>query len=224
MDLQALRPAVLEQPRPGIELERRRAARGADARLGAGLHDEAAADAVILLFGQYLQRRVVRREAHAVGMPGQHLIQVKQQIERLVEGDLVPAQQADPACDANSVQSRLHGGSIDGVGTEALQAQQDGPVGAMAAAGEREGAVELSGYLDRTIEQITGREQLDEAARRVHRTHGMRARWADADLENIEDAQTHAFIPWASQRPIHTPPAQTRLGNRVPASARMRRQ
>ena len=41
-------------------------------------------------------RRVARREAHAVRMPGQHLVAVEQQVHRLVEGDLVPAGDAKP--------------------------------------------------------------------------------------------------------------------------------
>jgi hypothetical protein len=92
VNFQTLRAPVLEQTRAGIELVRRFAPRRADIRLGAGLHDEAAADAVILLFRQYLKRRIVCGETHAVGMPRQYLVHVEQKVERFVERDLVLAQ------------------------------------------------------------------------------------------------------------------------------------
>ena len=41
------------------------------------------------------------------------------------------------------------------------------------------------------LEQAASRQQLDEAPRGVHRPHGVRTRGADADLENIENAETH---------------------------------
>jgi len=92
MNLQARGPSVLEQARAGIEVEWRLEPRGAHIRLSAGLHHETAADAVVLLARQHLQRGIMRSEAHAVGMAGQHLIRVEQKIERLVECNLVPAQ------------------------------------------------------------------------------------------------------------------------------------
>jgi len=70
MNLQSLCAPVLEQARAGIELVRRLGARGADIRFGAGLHHETAADAVVLLARQNLQRRIMRGEAHAVGVAG----------------------------------------------------------------------------------------------------------------------------------------------------------
>ncbi len=158
VNFQAVSPAVLEQTRAGIELERRGGAGGADIRFGARLHDEAAADAVVLFVRQYLQRGIVSREAHAVGMPRQHLIHVKQKIERLVERDLVPPQQANTTLDANSMQRGFDGGGIDGVGTQALETQKDGSVRAMAAAGQCKGSVQLRRHLSRALEQVAGRQ------------------------------------------------------------------
>ena len=103
---------MLEQPRAGIEfVGRRRGDASPRAGRGARLHDESAADAVVLLARQHLERGVVRGEAHAVGVPGQHLIDVEQQIQRLVEGDFMAAEQPDAG---PSMRMRCKVGSIDG--------------------------------------------------------------------------------------------------------------
>jgi hypothetical protein len=44
----------------------------------AGPDDEAAADAVVLLARQHGEFGIVGGEAHAVGMPGQHLVGVEE--------------------------------------------------------------------------------------------------------------------------------------------------
>jgi hypothetical protein len=142
-----LRPSVLEQARAGIEFVRRYGARCAHARRSAGLHHEAAADTVVLLARQYLQVRVVRREAHAVGMTRQDLVHVEQQIERFIEGYLMLAQQADAAVAADPLQYGLDGGRIDGVGAHALESQQHRAIRAMPPAGQRQGAIQLRGQL-----------------------------------------------------------------------------
>ena len=72
----------------------------------------------------------------------------------------------------------------------------------MPAAGERERAVELRRDLSGALEQTAGREQLHEAARRIHRPHGVGARGADADLEDIENAETHAGPSLEARRRI----------------------
>ena len=76
-------------------------------------------------------------------MPRQHLIGVKQQIQRFVEIDLVPAQQANAPGGANPLQRDLNGAGIDAIGAHALETQEDRAVGAMPAAGECQRAVEL---------------------------------------------------------------------------------
>src|SRR5262249_54256981 len=37
-------------------------------------------------------------------------------------------------------------------------------------------------------------EPLREPPRRAHRPHGVRARWPDADLEDVEDRDVHAWL------------------------------
>src|ERR1700722_1638262 len=104
---------MLEKPRARIELVRRFAAPRADIPLGPGLPHEAAADAVILLSRQYTQRRIVRSEAHAVGMSRQHLVRVEQEIERLVKGDFVLTQQTDTSLVAYPFERRVGCGGVD---------------------------------------------------------------------------------------------------------------
>ena len=189
VDLESGFAAVLEQPRSGVEFEGCCGPRGFRAAGLARAHDEAAADAVELLAGEHGAGGIVRGEAHAVRVPGQHLIEVEQQVQRLVEGDLPPAEQADPAGAADALQCRFDGGGVERIGRHALEAEQDGAVGAVAAAGEGQRAVELRRHLVGGVEQAALLEQRHEAVRRIHRTHGVGARGADADLENIEDAE-----------------------------------
>jgi hypothetical protein len=85
------------------------------------LHHETTPHAVVLLAGQYLEAGVVGREAHAVAVSRQDLIDMKQQIQRFVEGDVAAAQKIDPARAANSLQSGFDDSGIDGVGAKALQ-------------------------------------------------------------------------------------------------------
>ena len=159
VNFQTLRPPVLEQARAGIEFVRRHGTRRAHARRGAGLHHEAAADTVVLLARQYLQARVVRREAHAVGMTRQDLVHVEQQIERFIEGYLMLAQQADAAVAADPLQCGLDGGRIDGVGAHALESQEHGAIRAMPPAGQRQGAIQLRGHLRGDRQQPAGLQQ-----------------------------------------------------------------
>ncbi len=80
-------------------------------------------------------------------MTRQDLVHVEQQIERFIEGDLMPAQQADAAVAADPLQCGLDGGRIDGVGAHALESEEHGAIRAMPAAGQRQRAIQLRGHL-----------------------------------------------------------------------------
>jgi hypothetical protein len=114
---------------------------------------ETTTDAEILLAGENLERCVVCRKTHAVGVAGQHLIDVEQQIQRFVECDLVPSEQIESSGCANAFQGGIDHGGIDGVWAQAFQAQQDRAIGAMTAAGEGERSVQLRRHLCRALEQ-----------------------------------------------------------------------
>ena len=116
-----LRLGEFEQLLARTELVRRRAAGRAGIHFRPGANDETAADAVVLLARQQILRGIMRGETHAVGMAGQHLIGVKQEIQGLVEIDLVPAQQAQALGVANPLQRNLDGARIDAFRAHALE-------------------------------------------------------------------------------------------------------
>src|SRR5688572_10152951 len=134
-------------------------------------------------------------------MTGQHLVAVEQQVHWFVEGDLAAPEQAQPAAVANSLDCRLHDRGIEARRIVSLEAEQDAAVRAMPEAGERERSVQLREHFGRTLQQSACLEVKHEKARREHRSHRVRRRWADADLENVEHRQVHRA---ASRRRIRS--------------------
>ena len=61
-------------------------------------------------------------------------------------------------------------------------------------AGEGERAEELHAHARGAIELAGGGEIFGEAPRRAHGANGVRARRADTDLEELEEAGVHSFI------------------------------
>ncbi len=143
---------------------------------------------------KHLARAIERRESHPVRMQGQGLVAMKQQVERLVELDVVAPRKPQPAGAADLLERRLHRRRVDGVRAMTRETQQYCAVGAVPLAGQGEGAVDLGADARRLLEQAEAREVLDERARRVHRTHRVRARGPDADLEDIQHAQVHKSL------------------------------
>ena len=84
-------------------------------------------------------------------MTRQHLVDVEQKIERFVEIDLMAAQQADALGGADPLQCGFDRRGIDGVRAHALESQQNGAIGAVAAAGQRQRAIQLRGDLGGAI-------------------------------------------------------------------------
>ena len=80
---------------------------------------------------------------------------------------------------------------IDGVGSFADEAEQDGAIGSVSVAGEGERAVEIDGDVRDVCELACRVERASEAQRGSHGTDGMRAGGADADLEELEEAGVH---------------------------------
>ncbi len=115
--LEAFLPADAEQVGPGLEVVAHPhvlAGVGIAAELGSA-HDEAAASRIELFAVQHLARGAERRKAHSVRMQRQRLIAVKEQIERLVEGDLVPPREAQASAGADLLKRRLDRRRIDRV-------------------------------------------------------------------------------------------------------------
>ena len=85
---------------------------------------------------------------------------------------------------------------VEVAGVEAGEAEDDRAVGGMALAGEGEAAVQpaaeprrLAGAGDAVG---AGAQRVEEAPGRHHRPHRVRGGRADADLEDVEDAEEHA--------------------------------
>ena len=168
----------------------------------AGADDEPAAGGEDLLAVQHAPRRIERGEAHAVGMLRQGLVTVKQQVERLVEGDFVLAREQDAARAADAFERRLHRGRIDRGRLIAFEAEQDRAIGAVPVAGQGQRAIDLRRDLVDASAAATSLEVVRERAGGVHRPHRVGARRADADLEDVEDAEVHG-LP-ARARPAHS--------------------
>jgi hypothetical protein len=151
-------------------------------------HDETATDRVIVFFTQHTVRCTERGEPHAVGMPRQPLVMHEEQLHRLIEGDLVLAEEPQPAAGADTPYRRFDGIGIDGLGVSALEPGKDRPVGAVTDTGERERSIEPYRDLLRRSEEPVALQAERELACRAHRPHGVGARGTDAHLEDIEDA------------------------------------
>ena len=82
---------------------------------------------------------------------------------------------------------------VDGLRAVALEPEDDGVRRAVADAGGAERAVELHAHARDPGERAALVEQGDEPVRRAHRTDRVRARRADPDGEEIEDADHTAY-------------------------------
>jgi hypothetical protein len=133
---------------------------------------------------------VERGEAHPVGVEGQALAEEGER--RVREGDGVAAEQREPAGAAHGGDDGRGALHVHAVGGLAQQAEDDGLVAPVAAAGGAERPEELGAHRGRAIEEAGGGEIEREGSRRAHGADRVRAGGADADLEEVEDADGHA--------------------------------
>ena len=185
---------------------------------------EAAADRIEGALGERPRRRVERAEDHAVGVAGQRRPVVEDDVGLRIEGDVRQADRGEALRLGERGENRRHAIGIDRVRRLAGERQRDRAVGAVALAGEGERAVQA----DRQPARSAGERAeilLDETARGHHRPDRVRARRADADLEDVEDAEKHratfAINPSAAadRRAFRSDPAATRAS--APATARL---
>jgi len=101
----------------------------------------------------------------------------------------VPAEQPQATLRADARHVALHLVRIDAGRVGSLEACEDGTIGAVACAGERERSIQAHIDLPRACEQAGLLEVERELARRAHRAHGVRARRTDPDLEDVEYAE-----------------------------------
>ena len=95
-------------------------------------HDEAAPDRVVVFLAQHALAGAERGEPHAVGMARQPLVHHEEELHRLVEGDLVLAEQADAPAAADALHGRVDAVRVDAFRLRTLEPRQDRPVGARA--------------------------------------------------------------------------------------------
>ena len=127
-------------------------------------------------------------------MVGKPLALEEFEVARLVEADLAAAAEAKPAGRPDRLDDRVGRVRVHPVGPLAGQAEQDGAVGGVALAGQGERAVELRQDPFGALQHRFLRQRLDKAARGRHRPHRVRARGADPDLEEVEDAGDQASL------------------------------
>ena len=78
---------------------------------------------------------------------------------------------------------------VHGFGRLPSPPEQHRAVRVVAVAGEAQGAEQLASHPRHAWQLATAAQPLGEAQRRAHRPHRVAARWADPDVEELEDAQ-----------------------------------
>ncbi len=155
--------------------------------------DEAAADGVAGRLGAHVARAVERAEAHAVGVARQDFGEVEDEVAGGVERYCgAPARQVEGTALGQSLRILTDPIRIDGRRIVAEQSQKNRRVGAVAAPGPGERSEDLGadpGGLGLSCDPLA------EPASGDHRADGVRARRADADLEQVEDADHPSPIP-----------------------------
>jgi hypothetical protein len=124
---------------------------------------------------------------------------VQDQLGRNIEVDLVGradfgTENADAPGAADSLDVQVGLGDVDRVRLVALQTQQHGLGGAMAVAGGTEGAEQLRPNGGGLGEQAVLLQPGGEHPSGTHGADGVRAGRADADGEQVEDADCHAIL------------------------------
>ncbi len=128
-------------------------------------------------------------EGHAVGVGGQEAL-VEDEVLVLAEGNGDVAAERQGAALADAGDELWNAVGIDSLGRLAGEAQQDRAVGAVAAPGERERSVEVALQAHRH-DAFVG-ELAREGIGRAHRPDGVGTGRADADGEQLHDADRGA--------------------------------
>ena len=211
-DRAAVRLRQRQQLGPGAEGQRQHGGVGRDDLLPRAVgrdlvaDDETATHGIVGARRQLGPGRVEGAQPHAVGMKGQTLAAVEDEVAPLVEGDRRPARAAaqhQPPPGADGLQQRRHRLHVHRVGLVPGQPQQHGLVAAVALAGGAERAEELALHPRRAVQHPVGCQPEREHPRRPHRAHGVRAARPDADLEEVEDRDCHEVRIIRARRSHH---------------------
>jgi hypothetical protein len=179
---------------------------------------EPAADRIVDLFEQDRTGGVACREALAVGMLGQQVAEMEQQLRLLVKGHGVTAAKGEGATAANPVDQAGDTVGVDLVRGLAEQAEDDGGICRVAMAGHRQRAVEPD--LDRTdgVKHVPRVEREQESVRRPHRADGMGTGGADPDFEQVENTERHVTSAFPAPLCRRFGPTRPSLSCPVPAA------
>ncbi len=192
--------------------------------------DEAAADGEVAAPGHFGAGRVEGGEDQGVGVLLQPLSPSPDDVPLRIEGDVGVRAQPQAPARRDGLQRRLPGVGVHGGRSIARQAQDHRPVRAVAPAGEGEGGVELDLHPGDVAKPPHGLEPFDEPARGGHRAHGVAARRADSELEQVEDADgghkdswnvTWRHVGLAQPRRVHDQSGAARMQRGAPSVTRM---
>ncbi len=142
--------------------------------------------------GDLLAAGVERAELERIGMA---LEDRQRALPQVVdpEGDLLRIGQPDAPGAAHPLGALDDLIGLDEIRLHPFEAEQDRVEGAVAAAGRGERAEDVDLEGGHLIDPLA--DELGEARGRPHRPHGVGARRADADGEEVEDADRHGTAP-----------------------------
>ena len=166
--------------------------------IGAGcalVDHEPAADRVVHLARELAAVGAERGEPHAVGMERQGLAAKEFQVLAIAERDLVAPEECKGSAPTNPRERGIDALGVDALGRFAHETEDHGLVGTVAPAGGAEGAVEMDLDGRGSVEKTRRVERGHEHAGSLHRSDGVGTGGPDADLEQVEDADSHAVTP-----------------------------
>ncbi|MNN08845.1 hypothetical protein D3C81_1217110 [compost metagenome] len=155
---------------------------------GLFVNHETAAHRVVLPAADLQAGSIEGAEDHAVGVVCQRLADHRQ-VLLLDEGDGVFTEQVQVAAFTDCLQAGGNGFGVDGIGVLAFQAKQYRLVAAMAFARGTQRAIQLGLDAGGAGQQAVTAQAFGEARGGAHRADRVGAGGADADLEQVEDAQ-----------------------------------
>ena len=170
-----------------------------DGCLGLALHgfefsvrdDKTAAHRIIDPAQKHLSVPVEGSERHTIGVTGQGLLPVKDQIRRRIEIIVRMTGRTDLSAGLDGFDDVIHPVRINLIRQFAGEAEHDRPARSVTDPGEGQRSVQAD--LD-SGDARTGRTRpigpgdfIEKTHRRGHRPHGVGARRSDADLEDIKD-------------------------------------
>ena len=153
--------------------------------------DEAAAHRVIHFSRNDACIAIERGEAHAVAVEGERFVDAEAQIFIDAKRDRMLCIERELVLLVYPLQLGFDLVRIDSIGCFSRQSEQHRAIGAVPASCQRKRAVEIDRDAGCLRELAVMRQRAHESQRGAHRSHRVRARWSEADLEEIKCADEH---------------------------------